>query len=160
LLHNQERSVLIRHATQADAGALAELGRALEQPWDETGLSTDIDAYGAGFYVAETDTGLVGCLILRTGHVPQCVGGQSPIQLWRIFVAPEHQRTDVAPGLLAQAFAHARGNGHDVVWLGTSEDNARAIAFYRKGGFHPIGVAELHHGHDAHRDLIMSRELP
>ena len=152
--------MLIRHATQADAEALAGLGRALEQPWDEAGLSADIAAYGAGFYVAETDADLVGCIVLRTGHVPEGVDGQSPIQLWRIFVAPKYQGTDVASSLLAQAFAHARVNGHDVIWLGTSEDNARAIAFYRKGGFHSIGVAELHHGHESHRDLIMSHELP
>jgi ribosomal protein S18 acetylase RimI-like enzyme len=47
-----------------------------------------------------------------------------------------------------------------VIWLGTSEDNARAITFYRKVGFYPIGVAELHHGHESHQDLIMSRDLP
>jgi len=151
--------VLIRQATQADAETLAGLGRTLEQPWDATGISTDIAAYGAGFYVAETDACLIGCIVLRTGHVPEGVDGQSPIRLWRIFVDPEHQGTDVAPSLLAQAFAYARESGHDVVWLGTSEDNARAIAFYRKSGFHSIGVAELHHGHESHRDLIMSREL-
>lgn len=152
--------MLVRHATQADAKALAGLGRALEQPWDETGLSTDIGAYGAGFYVAETDANLVGCIVLRDRHVPEGVDGQSPLQLWSIFVAPEHQGTELAASLLAQAFAHARVNGHDVVWFGTSEDNARAIAFYSKSGFRPLGVAELHHGHEPHRDLIMSRELP
>ncbi|HEX5662619.1 MAG TPA: GNAT family N-acetyltransferase [Xanthomonadaceae bacterium] len=152
--------MLIRQATQADAAALARLGRALEQPWDEIGVSTDIAAYGAGFYVAETEADLVGCIVLRTGHVPEDVDGHSPIQLWRIFVAPEHQGTEIASSLLAQAFAHARVNGHDAIWLGTSEDNARAIAFYRKGGFHPVGTAELHHGHESHRDLIMSRKLP
>ena len=149
----------IRRATQADAQALAGLGRALEQAWDETSLSADIAAYGAGFQVAETDGGLAGCIVLRVGDVPDGVDGQSPIQLWRIFVHPEHQGTDVASGLLSQAIAHARDNGHDVIWLGTSEDNARAIAFYRRNGFHPIGVAQLHHGHESHRDLIMSRAL-
>lgn len=149
----------IRQATQADAQALAGLGRALEQPWDESVLSADIAAYGAGFQVAETDGGLAGCIVLRAGHVPDCVDGQAPIQLWRIFVHPEHQGTDVASGLLSQALAHAREHGHDVVWLGTSEDNARAIAFYRRNGFHPLGVAQVHHDHESHPDLIMSRVL-
>lgn len=149
----------IRHATQADAQALAGLGRALEQPWDESVLSADIAAYGAGFQVAETDGGLAGCIVLRAGQVPDGVEGQSPIQLWRIFVHPEHQGTDVASSLLSRALAHAHENGHDVVWLGTSEDNARAIAFYRRNGFRPLGVAQLHHGHESHRDLIMSRAL-
>ena len=149
----------IRQATQADAQELAGLGRALEQAWDESVLSADIAAYGTGFQVAETDGGLAGCVVLRAGDVPVGVDGQSPIQLWRIFVHPEYQGTGVASGLLSQALAHARENGHDVVWLGTSEDNARAIAFYRRNGFHPLGVAQLHHGHESHRDLIMSRAL-
>ena len=54
--------------------------------------------------------------------------------------------------LLSDGIAYARAKQHDVVWLGTSADNARAIAFYRKSGFRAVGTASLHDGHE---DLIM-----
>lgn len=142
-----------------DAERLAELARALGQSMELNQLSQDIATYAPGFYVAESGHGISGYLVMRVEQPPNCVRGQAPVQLWRLFVSPAHQGKGVAASLMAQAFAYARDKAHDVVWLGTSEDNARAIAFYRKSGFGPIGVASLHHGHDSHQDLIMSCEL-
>ncbi|MEO7251495.1 MAG: GNAT family N-acetyltransferase [Arenimonas sp.] len=148
--------MVIRNVQPIDAEPLAELALKLGQPLDASRFSQDIAAYAPGFYVAESSDEIIGYLVMRFERSPCCVQGMSPVQLWRLFVAPEHQGKGVAAGLMSQAFAYARARAHDVVWLGTSEDNARAIAFYRKGGFNPIGVAELHQGHEAHQDLIMS----
>jgi len=148
--------MVIRHVKQIDAEPLAELARMLKQPTDLVRFSEDIARYASGFYVAELDNGISGYLVMRVGASPDCVQGRSPVQLWRLFVSPEYQGKGVAAGLIAQAFAHARKSAHDVVWLGTSENNARAIAFYRKSGFGSVGVAQLHQGPDSHQDLIMS----
>lgn len=148
--------MVIRNVKQIDAEPLAELARKLGQPLGVSRFSQDIAAYAPGFYIAESSDGVIGYLVMRFEPSPSCVHGVSPVQLWRLFVAQEHHGKGVAAELLSQAFAHARARAHDVVWLGTSKDNARAIAFYRKGGFNPIGVAELHQGHDSHEDLIMS----
>jgi len=144
---------------QVDAGPLTELARALGQPAEISRFSHDIAAYTQGFYVAESSNGISGYLVMRVEHPPSCVQGQSPVQLWRLFVSQTHQGKGVAAGLMSQAFAYARERAHDVIWLGTSQDNARAIAFYRKSGFTPVGLAQLHHGHDSHHDLIMSCAL-
>ena len=151
--------MVIRNVRQVDAGSLAELARALAQPAEISRFSHDIGAYAQGFYVAESSNGISGYLIMRVEHTPRCVQGQSPVQLWRLFVSRAHQGKGVAAGLMSQAFAHARKGAHDVIWLGTSEDNARAIAFYRRSGFTSVGLAQLHHGHDSHQDLIMSYAL-
>ncbi len=145
----------IRNAKPDDAAPLAGLAHTLGQTVEAAGFSQDISAYTEGFYVAEMNGAISGYLVMRIEHYPDCVQGRSPIQLWRLFVAPEHQGTGVAAGLVSQAFAHARAGNHDVVWLGTSEDNARAIAFYRKNGFRTVGVAQLHQGEDSHQDLVM-----
>ena len=150
----------LRNARSEDARLLAILARALGQSADSERFSQDIAAHEAGFYVAESGSGISGYLVMRVGHAPDCVSGRAPVQLWRLFVAAEHQGTGVAANLMSRAFGHAREGGHDVIWLGTSEDNARAIAFYRKHGFAPVGVAQLHHGHDSHQDLILSCGLP
>jgi len=152
--------VIIRNVKQEDAAPLAELARALGQPTAASRFSEDIAAHAAGFYVAEANDGIAGYLVMRVEHSPGFVQGRSPVQLWRLFVSPEHQGKGVAASLISQAFAYAREGAHDVVWLGTSQENARAIAFYRKSGFNSIGLAQLHQGHDAHQDLVMSRALP
>ena len=150
---------MIRNVKPMDAEPLAELARVLGQPLDTSRFAQDIATYAPGFYVAGSSRGISGYLVMRTEHAPDCVQGQAPVQLWRLFVAPEDQGKGVAARLMSQAFAYARDKAHDVVWLGTAEDNARAIAFYRKSGFSPIGVASLHLDHDSHQDLIMSCEL-
>jgi ribosomal protein S18 acetylase RimI-like enzyme len=151
--------VIIRNVGAMDAEPLADLARRLGLSIEASRFGQDIATYAAGFYVAEFSQGIRGYLVMRAEHPPGCVLGQTPVQLWRLFVAPEYQGKGVAASLMSQAFAYARANAHDVVWLGTSEDNARAIAFYRKSGFSPIGVASLHQGHDSHQDLILSCEL-
>lgn len=146
----------IRNAKPDDATPLAELARALGESTEAVRFSQDIAQHAQGFYVAEVNGIVAGYLVMRIEQHPGCVQGRSPIQLWRLFVAPEHQGKGVAASLVSQAFNHARAGKHDVVWLGTSEDNARAIAFYRKHGFQSAGVAQLHPGHNPHQDLIMS----
>ena len=148
--------MIIRNAKPDDATPLAELACALGESTEAARFSQDIAQHAKGFYVAEVDGTVSGYLVMRIEQHPGCVQGRSPIQLWRLFVAAEHQGKGVAASLISQAFDHAHARAHDVVWLGTSEDNARAIAFYRKHGFNSVGVAQLHQGHDPHQDLIMS----
>ena len=147
--------MVIRNAEPEDSPPLAQLARSLGQPLDAIAFSRDISVYSDGFFVAEVGGALCGYLIMRAQPTPSCVHGRSPIQLWRLFVSPEYQGKGVAALLMAQAATYARAERHDVIWLGTSADNARAIAFYRKSGFRPVGTAVLHHGHGAHEDLIM-----
>jgi len=55
---------------------------------------------------------------------------------------------------------HARAARHDVMWLGVSEQNHRAMAFYRRQGFEALGVHEVGTASHAHPDVIMSRAVP
>ena len=149
--------MMIRNAKPEDAPSLVDLARSLGQPQDDAAFAQDISSYSEGFFVAEADDRLSGYLIMRPQPKPGCVQAFSPIQLWRLFVSAEYQGKGVATSLISRAIAYARAKQNDVVWLGTSADNARAIAFYRKSGFRPVGTAVLHHGHGAHDDLIMCR---
>lgn len=47
----------------------------------------------------------------------------------------------------------------DVVWLDVWEQNARAIAFYRKWGFVEVGTQVFQLGDDPQRDLLMVRAV-
>lgn len=94
----------IRNVRQIDAEPLAELARALAQPAEMSQFSHDIAAYAQGFYVAESSNGISGYLIMRVEHPPSCVQGQSPVQLWRLFVP---RRIKVRGSLRALWFRHS-----------------------------------------------------
>ena len=134
-------TVSIRSARDEDVESLLRLAQALGLPVDVRGVAEDMAAYATGFFVADTGAGIAGYLVLRREHAPDCVRGRAPLQLWKLYVASQFQGQGVATSLMSQAFAVAREWANDVVWLGTAEDNARAIAFYRKSGFAPIGFA-------------------
>jgi len=151
--------MIIRAAKQNDADALARLARSLGIAADAATFAQEIAAWADGFLVADLDGDVAGYLIARVHDCPACVNGQSPIQLWRLYVAAEQQGRGVAGELVAHAMARARARQYDVMWLGTAPDNARAIAFYHKCGFLVVGTAQLHHAHDSHEDVIMSRRL-
>jgi ribosomal protein S18 acetylase RimI-like enzyme len=151
--------VIIRAAIPQDADTLARLARSLGIAAEAATFAQEIAAWANGFLVAEIDRDVAGYLIARVHDCPACVQAQSPIQLWRLYVAADQQGQGVAGELVAHAMARARARQHDVMWLGTAPDNVRAIAFYRKCGFREVGTAQLHHVHDSHEDVIMSRRL-
>jgi diamine N-acetyltransferase len=137
---------LIRAARRSDTAAIATVNAA---------ASPDlIQKYPGLVYVAEVDRSVAGYLAL-TDEAHPAVESHKPLQLWQIFVAPAFHGTGVATELMTSAFIHARHHVHDVVWLGVSEHNARAIAFYRKHGFTPLGLHKVGSGYHEHEDLLM-----
>jgi ribosomal protein S18 acetylase RimI-like enzyme len=145
----------VRPATPADAAPLADLAALLDQSLPAERFVQDIALHPKGFFVAELDSKVVGYLVLRKEHAPKSLHVYAPIQLWRLYVAPAWQGKGIAAGLMEQAVSSTREWGHEAIWLGTGEDNIRAIEFYKKHGFKPLGLAHVHAGHDEHEDLIM-----
>lgn len=145
----------VRLARLADAAQLAGLAELVGQALTAERFKQDIADHPKGFFVAEIDGKVVGYLVLRKEHAPQSLHVHAPLQLWRLYVAPALQGKGVAAGLMEQALASALAWGYDSIWLGTAEDNVRAIAFYSKHGFAALGKAHLHGGGEAHEDLIM-----
>jgi ribosomal protein S18 acetylase RimI-like enzyme len=108
-------------------------------------------------YVADIGDVPAGYLMLRTDGHPACLTTATrPLRLWRIYVLPEFHGSGLTAALMDNAFAHARREAHDVLWLGVSEHNARGQAFYRKFGFQIVGDEQFHVGSGAHHDLVMS----
>jgi ribosomal protein S18 acetylase RimI-like enzyme len=149
--------ILLREATPSDAAALAAIGIATssQHEMSPARYAEDITRYPGAVYVAELADSVVGYLMLRNDGHPHIVEAQSPVQVWRLYVLPEFQGKGVAASLMSRALEHARGGKHDVVWLGVSEDNDRAIAFYGKQGFRALGMHRLHGDAEPHDDLVM-----
>jgi ribosomal protein S18 acetylase RimI-like enzyme len=154
-------TVTIRPATLADASALVEVKGAAASDaheLDPSHFAELIERHPGLIYLAEVAGAVVGYLaLLRAAH--DSVSGRNPLQLWQLYVVPEFHGSGVAALLMSMGLDHARHHGHDLIWLGVNEQNARGIAFYRKHGFQPRGLHQVSAGGHAHSDLVMSVEV-
>lgn len=96
---------------------------------------------------------------VRGDHVPECVTGPDPVELWRFYVAHGFHGRGVAQALMEQVKTEARRRGARTLWLGVWEHNARARAFYAKCGFADAGKHIFLFGTDPQTDLVMTMTL-
>jgi GNAT superfamily N-acetyltransferase len=167
----------IRRGLPADAPVLAALARdTFFDTFAATNNASDMAlhlerAYGVAQQTAElTDPDIVTLLVeeggtaiayaqVRIGHVPECVTGQNPIELWRFYVQRDWHGRGVAPALMDRVKAEARTFGARTMWLGVWDRNPRAQAFYRKCGFGDVGEHVFLFGTDPQTDRVMVMPL-
>ncbi|WP_374456734.1 N-acetyltransferase family protein [Nocardioides sp.] len=104
----------------------------------------------------------VGYAMLLAGEpadpdVAAAITVRPTIALERCYVHPDHHGTGVARELMAATLDEARRTGARGVWLGVSEQNARANAFYARHGFEVVGRKRFHIGETWEDDNV--REL-
>ena len=109
--------------------------------------------------LAEYAGDLVGFAQLRLAHTTDCVKGDRPAELHRIYVLSEWHGRGVANELMRAVYAAAAQAGSDCIWLGVWERNLKAIAFYRKSGFSVVGDHAFVLGRDRQRDLILAAQV-
>lgn len=143
-------SRLVRAARVSDAASMAAVNSAASPGYAEL-----IQRNAGMAYVAEEAGSIVGYLLLRNEAHP-AVESRNPVQLWQLYVIPAFHGSGIAAQLMAAALEFARKHLHDVIWLGVSEHNPRAIAFYRKHGFNLLGLHRIGAGDHEHEDILMS----
>jgi len=169
--------VNIRPAVVNDAEVLAELARrTFHDTFASTNDPTDMALYLSRAYGIEQQTRELGdrditTLIveaegdaiayaqLRSGHVPDCVTGAQPIELWRFYVSRDWHGRGIARPLMDRVRTTALERGAKTLWLGVWERNARARAFYVKCGFAEVGEHIFLFGTDPQTDLVMVTAL-
>ena len=169
--------IVIRPAEEIDAAALAELAaRTFEETFAADNSPEDMALFLASAYgtsqqqkelldpdvttlLAEVDGELAGYAQLRSGEVPECVTGESPIELWRFYVARSWHGRGVAQALMGRVELEASRCRARTLWLGVWEHNARAKAFYARNGFVDVGSHVFMVGTDAQTDRILVRQV-
>lgn len=167
----------IRRGTVEDAALLSELGaRTFAETFAADNTPEDLAAYMATsfnvaqqtaelndpastFLIAELDGRAAGYAKLHAGEPEQGVEGAKPVELVRLYVSREWLGRGVGEQLMRACLDQARQAGHETIWLGVWERNARAQAFYRKWNFRPVGEHEFRLGADLQRDILMERAL-
>jgi ribosomal protein S18 acetylase RimI-like enzyme len=167
----------IRRGTLADAGLLSELGaRTFSETFAGDNTPEDLAAYIATsfnvaqqtaeledarstFLIAEVDGQAAGYAKLHGGEPEKGVEGPKPVELVRLYVSRDWLGRGIGEQLMRACIDEARKAGHETIWLGVWERNARAQAFYRKWNFRTVGEHMFQLGSDLQRDLLMERPL-
>jgi diamine N-acetyltransferase len=169
--------VTIRRGEARDAAVLADLARTTF--YDAFAATNDADdmalhltrAYGVPQQTTELqDPGITTLLVeqggaaiayaqLRHDHIPECVTGPAPLELWRFYVRRDWHGRGVAQALMDRVKAEARQRGAQTLWLGVWERNDRARAFYAKYGFADVGEHIFLFGTDPQTDRVMTLTL-
>ncbi|MDB4891495.1 MAG: GCN5-related N-acetyltransferase [Gemmatimonadetes bacterium] len=168
-------SITTRRATTADAALLAELAAtafsdsfAADNSAENMALYMD-SAFGEAtqrdelsdptrtVFFAEQDGVAVGYTMLHDAPVPPSVGDDTALEIARLYSAKRMIGTGVGATLMQRCIDEATARGRQTLWLGVWESNARAIAFYQRWGFVPVGSQTFTLGHDVQSDLVMAR---
>ncbi len=167
----------VRPGELADAAALAELAARtfhdtfaaendpedmalhLAQSYGVAQQSAELLDANVCTLFAEIDGTLAGYAQLRGGPAPPCVTGDTPMELWRLYVAKEWHGRGVAQVLMNAIDAEVHRRGARTLWLGVWERNARAKAFYGKHGFTDVGSHTFMLGNDEQVDRIWVRSI-
>ena len=80
-------------------------------------------------------------------------------ELSKMYVHPARHGTGASARLMDAVLDAARATGAAGVWLGVSEENDRANAFYARHGFEVVGRKRFHIGDRWEQDLVRERAL-
>jgi ribosomal protein S18 acetylase RimI-like enzyme len=177
-MRDEAPQVRIRRAGADDAAVLSELAaRLFRQTYEGDVPAADLDAFLAASFSPdsqrnELDDPTTRTLLVELGH--QAIGyaqvrrrslpvetsdADAEVELARLYIdRPWHGR-GVAAAVLAEAGRLALELGSGSVWLGVWERNGRAVAFYERRGFRPVGVQEFRLGSERHRDRVMVADI-
>ena len=167
----------IRRGTLNDAALLSQLGaRTFSETFAADNTPEDLAAYiatsfsvaqltaeledaASTFLIAEVDGHAAGYARLHAGEPAEGVEGANPVELVRLYVSRDWLGRGLGEQLMRACIDEARTAGHETIWLGVWERNARAQAFYRKWNFRPVGEHMFPLGADLQRDILMERTL-
>jgi ribosomal protein S18 acetylase RimI-like enzyme len=112
----------------------------------------------------DADADPIGYTMLLAGEptdpdVASAIRFRPSVSLERCYVHPDHHGTAVAAQLMSATLEAARANGAQGIWLGVSEENARANAFYARHGFEQVGKKRFHIGDAWEDDNVRERAL-
>lgn len=144
-----------------DTTPAADIALHLRTTLSPAALRGDLADPLATVLLAETGPDLVGMAMLQRGEAPPvALPAARPVQLLRIYVERMRHGTGLAAQLLDRCVELAVAEHFDAIWLGTNQDNTRAIRFYQRQGFTIAGTKTFTVGTNLEHDYVLTRPLP
>ena len=145
--------------TFAATNAASDMALHLQSAYGVPQQAAELQNPGVTTLVVEENGAAIAYAQLRDDHVPECVTGPAPVELWRFYVHRDWHGRGVAQALMDRVKAEARRRGAQTLWLGVWERNDRARAFYVKCGFADAGEHIFLFGTDPQTDRVMTTTL-
>ena len=101
----------------------------------------------------------VGYAMVTAPDFPPGLAREGDLELRRIYLFSKFHGGGASRRLMDAAIGHARQRGAKRLLLGVHPDNQRALAFYRKIGFVPIGSRLFHVGDCVFEDPVLALSL-
>lgn len=155
----QTISIVTFTETFKDQNSPEHLKAYLDEAYDLDKLKKELKNPSSRFYFIYVDQQVAGYLKLNTDAAQTEPMGADSLEVERIYVKKAFQRYGLGKQLLNKAFEMAVEQNKKRIWLGVWEENANAIAFYRKKGFVQTGTHSFYMGDDEQVDLIMVNTL-
>jgi GNAT superfamily N-acetyltransferase len=137
----------------------ADMQQFLATQYNDDAVQRELVDAQASFYIAYVDEKDAGYAKLGWRSKPDCVTGEAPIEIERIYVRKNFLGDKVGAALMQHCLDEARRRGCDTIWLGVWEHNRRAITFYERWGFVQCGAKKFVLGSDEQTDYIMQRKI-
>ena len=122
-------------------------------------MRTELSNPDSSFHFLYWDDRLAGYIKLNEAGAQTDVHDEQSLELERIYISKEFQGHGLRRFLMDQAIGIALQRKKKYVWLGVWEKNTKALAFYKKSGFYPVGTHTFVMGDDVQTDYIMRRDL-
>jgi len=112
-------------------------------------------------WLAETRSGRapVGFAMLSPADLPSVATREDDLELKRIYLLHRFHGGGHGAALMQVAIDEARARRAGRLLLGVYADNARALTFYARNGFLPIGERRFRVGDNDYHDLILALDL-
>lgn len=122
-------------------------------------VAAELAEQPGSYLIIEVDGEPAGLAQLRDGAAPAEVTGPQPVELSKIYLMDAWIGRGLGARLMQACLDEARSRGYETMWLGVWERNARAIGFYEKWGFQPVGDIAFDFEGEWQRDVVMVRGI-
>lgn len=155
----RDLSIVTYHETFAHKNTAENMDAYLRTAYDIRQLRSELANANSEFYFLYADEKLAGYMKLNEAPSQSDINDPDSLEVQRIYVCGGFQGMGLGRFLLTTALETAMDRHKKYVWLGAWEHNEKALRFYDKMGFRPVGTHPFYMGNDRQTDYIMRRDL-
>lgn len=131
----------------------------LEEAFSIKSIKQQLNNPECFFYVIRIEEKCIGYLKLNVGKAQTEFQKQEALEIEKIYFLKQFQGKKIANLFMETSLNLASELNKKVIWLGVSERNSRALAFYQRHGFIVTGKHTFMIGETLDKDLIMEKIL-
>ena len=155
----RDLSIVTYYETFAHKNTAENMEAYLRTAYDIRKLRSELADGNSAFYFLYADEVLAGYMKLNEAPSQSDINDPASLEVQRIYVSGKFQGMGLGRYLLTTALQTARDRKKQYVWLGAWEHNEKALRFYDKMGFRPVGSHPFYMGNDRQTDYIMRKDL-